>query len=316
MPRMNPDQRMAITQICHLYLLDGLAQGPQAISGSLAFQGGTSLRLAWGSPRFSEDLDFLVCKDHTADLEKMMSDAGQRLREGLSFHGYSGEVELVSPKDDSGRALRVFWVNYLDRRHQGEKVKVKCEFMPVNSIQMTKYSTTVRTLGDQEVDLLLRPAVEVATLETILADKVTAITCRQHLKHRDLFDVWWLTTQSRVPSPKDQPESFTETMKAELSIYGYHNNIETFWDNIALRTKTLETDEQRISRELASDMNLWLGKNKGVQGSALHQLFSARGTYIEMVRATRTTMEQAQDVLTAHRDEIEEFLHEDLSPRP
>ena len=49
-----------LRQALHVSVLEALLASRRWEPGDLVFQGGTSLHLAHGSPRFSEDLDFLV----------------------------------------------------------------------------------------------------------------------------------------------------------------------------------------------------------------------------------------------------------------
>lgn len=48
--------------------------------------------------------------------------------------------------------------------------------------------------------LSLQPITVSISLEELLADKITALAGRTHLKHRDLFDIWYLTTVFK-PAP-------------------------------------------------------------------------------------------------------------------
>jgi predicted nucleotidyltransferase component of viral defense system len=55
------DQTQVVREYWELIVLKGLYE---SLSGRyLVFKGGTALRLAYGSPRFSEDLDFSLTKD-------------------------------------------------------------------------------------------------------------------------------------------------------------------------------------------------------------------------------------------------------------
>ena len=49
-----------LRQALHVAVLEALVAARRWEPGDLVFQGGTSLHLVHGSPRFSEDLDFLV----------------------------------------------------------------------------------------------------------------------------------------------------------------------------------------------------------------------------------------------------------------
>ena len=57
---MTAAQQFELRQALHVATLDALLASRRWQPGELVFQGGTSLHLAHGSPRFSEDLDFLV----------------------------------------------------------------------------------------------------------------------------------------------------------------------------------------------------------------------------------------------------------------
>lgn len=53
---MRPEQAFDLRQALHVATLDALLASRRWEPGELLFQGGTSLHLAHGSPRFSEDL--------------------------------------------------------------------------------------------------------------------------------------------------------------------------------------------------------------------------------------------------------------------
>ncbi|MBS3906484.1 MAG: nucleotidyl transferase AbiEii/AbiGii toxin family protein, partial [Syntrophaceae bacterium] len=55
------DRTQVVREYWELIILRGLYESPQG--RYLIFKGGTALRLAYGSPRFSEDLDFSLTKD-------------------------------------------------------------------------------------------------------------------------------------------------------------------------------------------------------------------------------------------------------------
>src|SRR3990170_3407353 len=55
------DVTQVVREFWEIIILKGLFDSPE--SKSLIFKGGTALRLVYGSPRFSEDLDFLLSED-------------------------------------------------------------------------------------------------------------------------------------------------------------------------------------------------------------------------------------------------------------
>jgi hypothetical protein len=153
--------------------------------GDLAFQGGTSLHLAHGSARFSEDLDFMV-------------------RGGLSLKGLSREVQkrlrlppdispdlsvTVTPIKDE-RNPHSFYVTLSGTQVIGSaKVKIELWRTPASAMHALtlKVSTISSSAGQAFVPTL--------TLTEIFADKVYALGGRDRIKPRDVFDLWWLCEQ-------------------------------------------------------------------------------------------------------------------------
>lgn len=65
-------------ELLHIDLLNSFV--PQMQNTSLVFQGGTALRLCYGAPRYSEDLDFSVGSDfYQAEKLKMARSLGYEL---------------------------------------------------------------------------------------------------------------------------------------------------------------------------------------------------------------------------------------------
>jgi hypothetical protein len=172
--------------------------------GDLAFRGGTCLNLAYGSARFSEDLDFMI-------------------RGGLSLDGLAGEIKRrirLPPDTPADLAISITAVRDDKNPHAftvtlaGPQVvgsaKVKVELYQTESALMDSLQIMVSTITTPSG---LQTFVPSATLDEILADKVYALGPRERLKPRDVFDLWWL--MQRSPQPALDPDKLT----ARLSIY-------------------------------------------------------------------------------------------------
>ncbi len=74
-------------QAAHLLFLDSFMQESKWKSDELAFHGGTSLHLSWRSPRYSEDLDFLLSRT-AKGAAQVVNNATKRclVREGYDPH--------------------------------------------------------------------------------------------------------------------------------------------------------------------------------------------------------------------------------------
>ena len=170
--------------------------------GDIAFQGGTSLHLAHGSARFSEDLDFMV-------------------RGGLSLAGLSSKVlEKLTLPANMPPDLKLSVTLSKDKKNphafyvvlSGPDVlgsaKVKIELWQTEG-------TALRSLQVQ-VSCVSSPAgqafVPTLTLEEIFADKVYALGARNRIKPRDVFDLWWLV-QKQLPALR------LDALRTRLDIY-------------------------------------------------------------------------------------------------
>lgn len=167
-------------QVLFLEAFYGLPSAPQAV-----FQGGTALRLAYGGPRHSEDLDF-VTESPLESWEGLRSGIFEKLKAQEDL--LQGTLELTTQKSYS-KILR--WKLKWTPRTGREKVFVRAEW--------AAYPHYTR-----ELKPLSRPAplpagawlvIPVESREEILADKLAAIAGRPYLKGRDFFDLWLLSSQ-------------------------------------------------------------------------------------------------------------------------
>ena len=74
-----------ITEFLHLNIIERLLQESSWVYKDIVFQGGTSLHLAWRSPRFSEDLDFLLSEDRENEIVKILSRTAKKLSADVLF---------------------------------------------------------------------------------------------------------------------------------------------------------------------------------------------------------------------------------------
>ena len=91
-------QAFDLRQALHVATLDALMASRRWEPGDLVFQGGTSLHLAYGSPRYSEDLDFLV--NSSLNLQSIAAAVQARL-EGASGLVPQGAKLVVSKAKDA-----------------------------------------------------------------------------------------------------------------------------------------------------------------------------------------------------------------------
>ena len=172
-------QEVIIMEAYQMSLLDELGGSP--LSKKLVFKGGTCLRLAYNSFRFSEDLDF-------SQLSL------------VNFNYFSQVVKKIVIKYPEMRIVDLFnmpqtlfakiivSVNQL-------KVGIKIEVSKRKEIWHEGKNYQLKLL--QSITSPLTPLIFVANLEQIYQDKLRATTTRR--KPRDWFDLWFLSQKLDKP---------------------------------------------------------------------------------------------------------------------
>ena len=190
-----------IKEAIHLHLLSALSEA--GVLRHVVFQGGTALRLCYGGERYSEDLDFVCGKAGSyidkIEFEKLVASALETTKKTLhrEFDINPDEILLKQPpfpmtiKSDLAKvaawqiSVPIASLRYLP------KSRIKIEFANVPSYDSgPNVAKAVPGLVQIE-DVVLT----VESANEILADKAVALTAREVLKYRDVWDVWYLTNK-------------------------------------------------------------------------------------------------------------------------
>jgi len=156
------------------------------------FQGGTCLRILYGLPRFSEDLDFIFKKTNRQFVwEPLLS------RIKTEFASYSlnletkerqkadASIKTAFIKDDSfGQILNL---SYQGSVSDMQKIQIKLEIdtdPPMGSEFESKY-----------LDFPYPFSVSLQDLNSLFAGKCHALLCRVYTKGRDWFDFLWYVSR-------------------------------------------------------------------------------------------------------------------------
>jgi predicted nucleotidyltransferase component of viral defense system len=187
-----------VKEAIHLHLLSALSDA--GVLRHVVFQGGTALRLCYGSERYSEDLDFVCgkggCYLDSVEFERIIGDALQTTRKSLhrDFGIDSDLIVLQQPahpltiKGDSVSVTAWQIVVPIGSTPRSPKSRIKIEFanVPAYDSRPNVARVTPGLVQIQDVILAAESANE------ILADKAVALTARTALKYRDVWDVWFL----------------------------------------------------------------------------------------------------------------------------
>jgi len=262
--------------LIQLQVLDALPRVMPLTARQFAFHGGTSLNLSWRSPRFSEDLDFLMA-NREVSLPNVMRKLGDRIKASLLLSHPDLMIE-ISDKSRSDR-LAHFQVAVSSRRYHGTAM-VKLEFWKVEPSYMEKYQSVFVT-PVREGDYISRTGTPLpaATLESAFADKITAFATRPYLKWRDIFDFWWIDRQS--------PQDVEMAAARFLHHVSAYNTIDNLLPAHALRAFLDRETPDGMFAKADPDLKKWLP-------APLWSLLNPDGVK-EMITFTRGMLEQIAD---------------------
>ena len=159
-----------------MVLLKELFESP--FGASLVFKGGTALRLSYGSPRFSEDLDF-------DSLEKI---------DGSKFLAFLQQIgkhyPAITAVETANKFNTLFALVRISESFLDKSFSIKIEVSKRNRpwVKNQDYDTKL-IVSDVSP---LRVLAQVASLERIRSEKADALKNRKAA--RDVFD-WWFIHQ-------------------------------------------------------------------------------------------------------------------------
>lgn len=188
------EQENVLQELMQHFVLAGLARS--GLFGEAMFQGGTCLRILFGTRRFSEDLDFLL---KAPDPDFRWGPFVDTVRESCAQDGI--HFELLDRSDADAAVKRAFLktdsigkVILLDlpfSRHVKKRIRIKLE-IDTNPPEGSSYET--RYLG-----FPVTAAVTTQTLASGFGTKTHALLCRQYTKGRDWYDFLWYVARRVVP---------------------------------------------------------------------------------------------------------------------
>lgn len=207
-------------EILHYDILRALSEA--GILRTLTFQGGTALRLCYGSHRYSEDLDFTGGVDFEANEAAQIKE----LLEAYLHDQYGLPVSVKEPvakRYDNNNATVSRWQVAIDtapERRDLPKQKIKLEIVNVPSHTKTPrlIQANYRLLPQGTNNLI----IPVQTLEEIMADKLLGFAeslgnnATKPPRYRDLWDLTWM---SQRQSGVDM-SAISELITRKMSDYG------------------------------------------------------------------------------------------------
>ena len=204
-------------------ILNELAQ--DKISAGLVFYGGTALRLAYDSPRFSEDIDLL--KIGAVKFKDFTGFVAKAIRAG------SGGWTLADSKDKRNTMFAL--INIKDDL-------LKHRF----SIRIELHKPRITAKIETELRLIkspvsaFQPLLLAPTISELARLKIEAVAERK--KARDIFDLWYISQLERKPFflPEKIPDFGKREFENELKVFlprDYYPVIGQLYEQISRKNK-------------------------------------------------------------------------------
>lgn len=190
-----------VREAYELLILRSLMDSP--LGSALVFKGGTALRLAYDSPRFSDDLDFSLISPISAE----------------AFAHVTEAIARAMPQVTLSEALAKHFTLFA-------LYKVQEPYLPYAFSIKLEISTREETWEpgqDFGLRLLTSPVTpvsalaQVATLERMWRDKESALVDRR--QPRDLYDLWFVAQKLRRPFTPDLSGFDRQSIRRELRKY-------------------------------------------------------------------------------------------------
>lgn len=187
------DEAHALKEILQEIILYGISNA--GFFDEAIFHGGSSLRILYGLPRFSEDLDFLLkAPNPEFEWEPFMRVIVETCNEFSIKPEVTDKsradktVQKMFLKDDSiGKILDLSF-----RHHPGKKLTIKLEIdtnPPAGSQVDIKF-----------LEFPLDFSIIAQDLSSSFAGKCHALLCREYIKGRDWYDFLWYVSKKVTPN--------------------------------------------------------------------------------------------------------------------
>lgn len=247
---LTPDENREISELLHYAVLTELFDATQWRANQIVFHGGTSLRVARSSDRYSEDLDFLVSPDVAGDLSEAMDKVRDGILVRLALRLPGSNITVKQAKGKEGSLVTGFTIRWEHPMRMGA-VRVKAEFYRVPRELHEAYAAEgILPTRIPDMAVGFKTPIPAPKLLFAWADKVKAIATRDHMKYRDIYDVWFLLRQLKVEPDGDEAR---DAVSKVASLYGHDLN--SVSEGLS---RVIEGEAMKDVAAFKDDMERWL----------------------------------------------------------
>ncbi len=279
---LTEEELREVAELLHYGVLTELFDATRWRGDQAVFHGGTSLRVVRRSDRYSEDLDFLIAPEEAEQLQSAMAKVREGLLTRLALRLPGSQITIKESRGKEGSAVIGYTVRWEHPMRMGA-VRVKAEFYRVPRALQASYSAEdVLPTQIPDVAVSFKAPIPVPKLIYAWADKIKAMATRDHMKYRDVYDIWFLLQQIR-PAPDGQDAVCA--IEKVASLYGHDSHSVGAGLTSLLASGALEDVEA-----FRLDMKKWLEPK-------LFEGFDRTGFFATMLAATRNEIERARDMI-------------------
>ena len=178
---------------CLAWFLVGLSRSP--LREKLVFKGGTALkRCYFGDYRFSEDLDFTLAEP--CELDAILAGLEAVFAEVQRASGIV--IRFARADRKSHQNSHTFYLSYEGPLPAASPKEVKVDITIREQLVRPVQDRPVLRGYDEYADLPEDALVRVYALEEIVVEKLVALTDKARNEPRDLYDLWYLTSEGLV----------------------------------------------------------------------------------------------------------------------
>jgi len=209
------EQMFILREMLQLYLLEDLYSKTKSFE-NVFFMWGTNLRLCYGLPRYSEDLDFTVLDTNSIPNQAEVTTSIKNLISGYDIESVRWKTNVNIMKTNilfPGLPFECWITN----AHTTEKIDIKFEIDTMPAKWGKHENTLIFILGNPV-------RIKHHTLETTFAGKLSAILMRIYSKGRDYFDIDWYLR--RKPSTPFSLEYVNGNIRRYNEMNTYNENFE------------------------------------------------------------------------------------------
>jgi predicted nucleotidyltransferase component of viral defense system len=196
----------------------------------LTFQGGTSLRLCYGAPRFSEDLDFVGGHDFVSEQLMDIKDCiehyiGKRYELEVTVKTPSALKKQAEQQDLNVEKWQVAIVTSPEQKHlPKQRIKLEVANIPAYSREPRALQLNYDFLPEGYADTLIMTE----SLDEVMTDKlVSLVNCQRYVRHRDIWDLRWLKQQGAAVNMK-----WLANKLRDYGVMDYLGKADAMWRNL------------------------------------------------------------------------------------